>query len=512
MGERARVRLIRAAQSERAARDLPPTRRDRRSERGPKYPRRVLMELAARIVGPGLRADAARALPPRASRPTRRGRASRRAYGAGRPSNGGAGFEWLFWEVEEARDRGVPGRLRPRCGGFRSPAPNRRFPAIDDARKRRAGIRPGGRYALHVGDDAVTLTYPNGRVRTPVRAHGGPRRDDGASSSPRSAIVTLVDALDPLAAPAVDRGTVVSDAARDLARRLYRMAGRSSPRPPRRSASFTPWSRSWRRRRGTTSRKRTSTTRRSFASGCATPWAARKPRRARAGPLRRECRARQGWPHRGRPTTARSDQRGQDHRNRFAAGHNYRLPQLPQYLPRLPRSLPGAFDRSGDRAFRAAHGNRQRLRRGRDRSRGRFRDTGRRAGRRGRSPRPAPGGAGGRDQGPQPQRACASPAPGRRERRSAAAPPLLPPGGVLRPGAEPAFPSPAPPGGSGRAGGGYRIRTGPRLSRPHLDPGEGGGPPAAGGEGVPLRTAPDRRRGWRGRRQGPLRQGRRGRR
>ena len=217
MGERTRVRLIRAAQSD----ELRATFRQLAEidgPRGPKYPRRVLMELAARIVG--------RAYEPMLLELCHLVRAAQLAGEATaavrRRVAGGAGFEWLFWEVEEARAGAFRGAFVGAEGSFPGAEPP--LSAIDDDGASRPGRADG---ALHVGDDAVTLTYPNGRF---VLRYG--RMADLAAMM--ELIVStlgyraLVDALDPLAAPAVDRGTVAG-AARDLARRLYEWLGDHLP-------------------------------------------------------------------------------------------------------------------------------------------------------------------------------------------------------------------------------------------------------------------------------------------
>ena len=225
MGERARVRLIRAAQSD----ELRATFRQLAEidgPHGPKFPRRVLMELAARIVG--------RAYEPMLLELCHLARAAQLAAGAPpaarRGTSGGAGFEWLFWGVEEAR----AGTFRAAFlgGGDGSFAGGAPVPAVDDGG---CGDRDGNAVAtggaacdgLRIGDRAVTLAYPDGTYEL---RYG--RMADLAAMM--ELIVStlgyraLVDALDPLAAPAVDRATVAG-VARDLARRLYAWLGDHLP-------------------------------------------------------------------------------------------------------------------------------------------------------------------------------------------------------------------------------------------------------------------------------------------
>ena len=216
MGERARVRLIRASQSG----ELRETFRqlaEIEGPDGPKYPRRVLLELAARIVG---RAYESMLLElchlVRAALLAGGATPGGRNTGAGR--SGGAGFEWLFWGVEEARAGAFRAAFFPLAG---PPAHAGPPPAHDD----RSPSGPGA--ALHIGDEAVTLAYCDGGFE--VRY--GRMADLAAMMELLVSTVgyrALVAALDPLAAPVLDRDAV-SGAARDLARRLYGWLGDHLP-------------------------------------------------------------------------------------------------------------------------------------------------------------------------------------------------------------------------------------------------------------------------------------------
>ena len=216
MGERARVRLIRASQSG----ELRETFRqlaEIEGPDGPKYPRRVLLELAARIVG---RAYESMLLElchlVRAALLAGGATPGGRNTGAGR--SGGAGFEWLFWGVEEARAGAFRAAFFPLAG---PPAHAGPPPAHDD----RGPSGPGA--ALHIGDEAVTLAYCDGGFE--VRY--GRMADLAAMMELLVSTVgyrALVAALDPLAAPVLDRDAV-SGAARDLARRLYGWLGDHLP-------------------------------------------------------------------------------------------------------------------------------------------------------------------------------------------------------------------------------------------------------------------------------------------
>ena len=217
MGERARVRLIRAAQSD----ELRATFRQLAEidgPHGPKFPRRVLMELAARIVG--------RAYEPMLLELCHLARAAQLAGGAPpdgrRGGAGGAGFEWLFWGVEEVRAGAFRAAFLGADGSFAGVAPP---PAVhEDEDEGRTGAAND---ALHAGDDALTVAYSDGRFELRY----GRMVDLAAMMELLVSTLgyrALVDALDPLAAPAVDRGAVAG-AARDLARRLYEWLGDHLP-------------------------------------------------------------------------------------------------------------------------------------------------------------------------------------------------------------------------------------------------------------------------------------------
>ena len=208
MGESARGRIVRAAQSD----ELQGVFRQLAEidgPEGPRFPRRVLIDLAARIVGRAYEpmllelAHLSRAALLAGAR-LEDGRWSRR-----RSAAVGVGFEWLFWGVEEAR-----------AGAFR--AAFSRLAALVSSRcssLRASGGWHTGDEALIVGDEAVTLVYPEGRFEV--------RYARMASLAAMMELLvsilgyrTLVAALDPLAAPVLRRG-VVSGATRSLARRLY---------------------------------------------------------------------------------------------------------------------------------------------------------------------------------------------------------------------------------------------------------------------------------------------------
>ncbi|MYE58392.1 MAG: hypothetical protein F4X35_02230 [Alphaproteobacteria bacterium] len=211
MGDSAKVRLIRAAQSgelREAFRQLA----EIEGPQGPKFPHRVLLGLAARIVG--------RAHEPmllelcHLVRAAVLGGANAREYGSPKPA--GTGFEWLFWGVEKAQ-----------ASAFRrafSPVPGRpdRPPAAP--REASGAAVPD---QLHVGRQSVTVTYPDGRFE--VR-YG--RMVDLAAMMELLVTVlgyrALVTALEPVAAPVVGRQDV-SAAARELARTLYAWLGDHLP-------------------------------------------------------------------------------------------------------------------------------------------------------------------------------------------------------------------------------------------------------------------------------------------
>ena len=206
MAESARVRLIRAAQSDElreAFRQLA----DIEGPAGPRFPRRVLMNLAARIVG--------RAYEPMLLELCHLARAALLAGGppAGRCATtgraGGLGFEWLFWGVEVVR-----------AGAFRAAFSGYVVRGTSDRRGSSAHCAPAiAGDGLIAGDEAVTLTYPDGRFE--VR-YG---RMVGLTAMMELLVSVLgyralVEALNPLAAPTLRR-SAVSRAAGDLARRLY---------------------------------------------------------------------------------------------------------------------------------------------------------------------------------------------------------------------------------------------------------------------------------------------------
>ena len=206
MGESARARLVRAAQSD-ELREVFRQLAEIDGPEGPRFPRRILVDLAARIVGRAYEpmllelAHLARAALLAGTRPAAGWRSKRRVAGAG--------FEWLFWGVEEARTgafRAAFSRLAAH-GSFCCPSP------------RTSGEQHTGADDLIVSDEAVTLVYPDGRFEV--------RYARMASLAAMMELLVsvlgyrnLVAALDPLAAPALRRGAV-SGAARSLARRLY---------------------------------------------------------------------------------------------------------------------------------------------------------------------------------------------------------------------------------------------------------------------------------------------------
>ena len=216
MGERARVRLIRAAQSD----ELRETFRqiaEIDGPYGPKYPRRVLMELAARIVG--------RAYEPMLLELCHLVRAALLAGAECRapvaPGRGrGAGFEWLFWGVDEAR----AGAFR---AAFLGADGSGSFTVADPPAMHEDTGRTVAGGALHVGDEAVTLAYPDGRFEVRYA-----RMADLAAMMELIISTlgyrTLVASLEPLAAPDAGRGAV-AEATRDLARRVYEWLGDHLP-------------------------------------------------------------------------------------------------------------------------------------------------------------------------------------------------------------------------------------------------------------------------------------------
>ncbi len=223
MVERARVRLIRASQSD----ELRETFRqlgEIDGPAGPKFPRRVLMDLAARISG--------RAYEPMLLELCHLTRAALLAFGgppgAGSAASGGgagagAGFEWLFWGVEEAR----AGAFRAAFSLPGGPFAGARPPAADEPAGGDDGPPPGPGGALLVEDEAVVLAYADGRfeVRYGRMVELAAMMELLVSTLGYRA---LVAAMDPLTAPVVDRDAV-SAAALDLARRLYEWLGGHLP-------------------------------------------------------------------------------------------------------------------------------------------------------------------------------------------------------------------------------------------------------------------------------------------
>ena len=227
MVEKARVRLIRASQSD----ELRETFRqlgEIDGPDGPKFPRRVLMDLAARISGRAYESmllelcHLARAALLAFGEPAGAGSApSGRRGGAG--AGAGAGFEWLFWGVEEARAGAFRAAFSLPGGSFEGAS----LPTADDPAREDDGPPPGPGRALLVGDEAVVLAYADGRfeVRYGRMAELAAMMELLVSTVGYRA---LVAALDPLTAPVVER-EAVSAAARDLARRLYEWLGDHLP-------------------------------------------------------------------------------------------------------------------------------------------------------------------------------------------------------------------------------------------------------------------------------------------
>ena len=214
MGESARVRLIRAAQSNElreAFRQLA----EMEGPEGPRFPRRVLMDLAARIVG--------RAYDPMLLELCHLLRAALLAGGRSAKTRatsslgGGVGFEWLFWGVAPAR-----------AGAFRAAfsAPGLSGSSRLPFAREDSGSAIGGD-GLVVGEEAVTLVYPEGRFE--VRYGRMPT----LAAMMELLLSTLgycalVDVSDSLATPVLRR-SVVSRTAGDLARRLYVWLGDHLP-------------------------------------------------------------------------------------------------------------------------------------------------------------------------------------------------------------------------------------------------------------------------------------------
>ena len=211
MGESARVRLIRAAQSgelREAFRQLA----EIEGPRGPKFPHRVLLGLAARIVG--------RAYEPMLLELCHLVRAAVLAdvntQRYGRPNSGRDRLRMAL-----LGRRAGPGRCVPACV---LPVPGRpeQAPAADLESSNSTASGP-----LHIGGQSVIVTYPDGRFE--VR-YG--RMVDLAAMMELLVTVlgyrALVAALEPVAAPVIGRQDV-SAAARDLARTLYAWLGDHLP-------------------------------------------------------------------------------------------------------------------------------------------------------------------------------------------------------------------------------------------------------------------------------------------
>ena len=206
MGESARVRLIRAAQSE-VLRQTFRQLAEISGPEGPRFPRRLLMDLAARIVG--------RAYEPmllELCHLVRAALVAGRCTTEGRGKtirSGGVGFEWLFWGVEPAR-----------AGAFRAAFSHSAARGFSHAPFSRKDSEPvPGDDELIAGDEAVTLVYPDGRfeVRYARMARLAAMTELLVSTLGYRA---LVDLADPLAAPALRR-SAVSRTAGGLSRRLY---------------------------------------------------------------------------------------------------------------------------------------------------------------------------------------------------------------------------------------------------------------------------------------------------
>ena len=377
----------------RAARDLPPARRDRRPVRS-EVPEAGPHGTRGADRGTGLRADAARALPPRARRRDRGGRVARRGSHRGR---GGGRLRMALlgrrrgagWRVPGGLPRSeriLPGRRSAGNAGGRDP----------DGGRRRAPRWRGSRHPR-------LFRWP---VRGPVRPDGGPLGHDGAHRLH----------------PRLSRTGRRARTARGARRRPRDGRGRG---PRSRPAALRVAGRPSPGRPGTAQ----------------VPRDGRIPGRNRRGRLHRGGHRRRSDPCLLAP--ARCASRRRDHDGR----PERRLSRLPQHLPRLPRPRPGARGRRRARTLRAAHANRNRFRGGGDRPRCRRGGDGRHYRRK--PPRASSGGAGRRRQGAQPARACPAPAPGGGERRGAAPSPLVPAGRVLRTGAEPPLAGASPKGRRG---------------------------------------------------------------
>lgn len=218
MGERARVRLIRASQSD-ELRQLFRQLSELEGPYGPKFSRRVLLDLAARVTG--------RAYEPTLLEVCHLARAAmlyERCIRGGRNAVPGAvtaGFEWLFWGVETARADAFQAAFAHPCEFVESTSA--RPPGGDGGDEAPAGT--GG--ALSVGSEGVTLFYTDGRfeLRYARMARLAAMMELLVSSL---GYRVLASVLDPLSATVAKRDAV-SGAARELARRLYEWLGDHLP-------------------------------------------------------------------------------------------------------------------------------------------------------------------------------------------------------------------------------------------------------------------------------------------
>ena len=216
MRERARVRLIRASQSG-ELREIFRQLTELEGPGGPKFSRRILLELAARVVG--------RAYEPMLLELCHLARAAMLAERHARagPSGGpiAAGFEWLFWGVEEARAgafRAAFAHVAASVGVCR--------PELQ-VRSSCSGEPNAPPSALTAGDEGLVLAYTDGRfeLRYARMASLAAMMELLVSSL---GYRVLVDVLEPLSASVLDRGAV-SAAARGLARGLYAWLGDHLP-------------------------------------------------------------------------------------------------------------------------------------------------------------------------------------------------------------------------------------------------------------------------------------------
>lgn len=211
MEERARVRLIRASQSD-ELRSIFRQLSEIEGPEGPKFSHRVLLELAARIVG--------RAYEPTLHELCHLVRAAilvERHSPEGRRAAGAPGFEWLFWGVDTARTGAFEAAFASRRG--RAASSSSEHAGSDDS--------TGWMDTVSVGDRAVTLEYTDRRFELRYA------RMAGLAAMMELLLSTLgyralVDVLDPLGMP-VTESSAVSGAARDLARRFYAWLGDHLP-------------------------------------------------------------------------------------------------------------------------------------------------------------------------------------------------------------------------------------------------------------------------------------------